>query len=160
MAKSKKNRRGPGRRPRIPVGASTDLTALAEVADDVETDVAVLLSDDPALAMGAPVAGTLDADGEPVRLPVVLFEPRRGLGATRGDGSRQELQAEAIIQAGFTRWRPATVFSEEPDWSVRQPCPASNCGKGTGCGPAAPPRPTSPGPPRPAGSARSSSSTG
>ena len=120
MAKPKKNRRGPGHRPRIPAGASIDLTVMAEVADDVETEVAVLLSDDPALAIGAPVPGTLDADGEPVRLPVVLFEPRRGLGATRGDGSRQELQAEAIIQAGFTRWRPTAVFNEEPGWSVRQ----------------------------------------
>lgn len=112
---------GPGRRGgRVPRGASTDPAAVVEVGLDVDTEVATLLSDDPALAMGPLPAGLIDAGGEPLRLPVVLFEPHRGLGITQADGSRQELQAETIIQAGFTRWRPVAAFEQLPDWTVRQ----------------------------------------
>lgn len=106
--------------PRAPRGASTDLAEIMRVADDIDAEVAALLSDDPALAMGSIPPGMVDADGEPVRLPVALFEPRRAVGLTQADGSRQELQAEYIIQSGFTRWRPLAVFDELPDWSVRQ----------------------------------------
>jgi len=113
---------GPGRRGRghrVPRGASTDPAAIIEVGLDVDTEVATLLSDDPALALGPLPAGLVDAGGEPLRLPVALFEPRRGLGITQADGSRQELQAETIIQAGFTRWRPVAAFEQLPDWTVR-----------------------------------------
>lgn len=76
---------GPGRRgrgSRVPRGASTNPAAIVDVGVDVDTEIATLLSDDPALAMGSLPAGLASADGEPLRLPVVLFEPRRGLGVT------------------------------------------------------------------------------
>ena len=119
---------GPGRRGRgrrVPSGASTDRAttdpaAIVDVGLDVDTDVATLLSDDPALALGPLPAGLIDTEGQPLRLPVVQFEPHRGLGVTQPDGSRQELQAETIIQAGFTRWRPVAAFEQLPDWTVRQ----------------------------------------
>ena len=123
MSKSKKSRpsgRGPGRRPRVPRGATTDPAEILQIGEDVDTEVAILLSDDPALAMGPLPPGLVDADGEPVRLPVVLFEPRRAIAITLPDGSSQEMQAEAIIQAGFTRWRPVVAFEQLPEWSVRQ----------------------------------------
>lgn len=104
----------------MPRGASTDPATLVDITLDVDTEIATLLSDDPALALGPLPAGLIGADGEPLRLPVVLFEPRRGLGVTQADGSRQELQAETIIQAGFTRWRPVAAFEQLEDWTVRQ----------------------------------------
>jgi len=113
-------KRKPGRRdPRVPRGASTDIAKIERILGEVETEVALRLSDDPALRIGSAV-GLLDADGEPVRLPVVLFEPRAAVGVTLPDGTRQEMQTEAIIQAGFSRWRPVTAFERLDDWSVRQ----------------------------------------
>ena len=117
---------GPGRRSsgssgrRVPRGASRDPADIVGVGLDIDTEVAALLSDDPALALGPLPAGLVGADGEPLQLPVVLFEPRRGLGVTQADDSRQELQAETIIQAGFTRWRPVAAFNQLDDWTVRQ----------------------------------------
>ena len=122
MSKSRKARPsgGGGRRPQVPRGATTDLTEIMRVGDDVDTEIAIAASDDPALAIGPLPPGLIDADGEPLRLPVALFEPRRAVGITLPDGISQEMQAEMIIQAGFTRWRPVSVFEELPDWSVRQ----------------------------------------
>jgi hypothetical protein len=119
----RKARRTAGRatsRPRAPRGAVTDYAEITRMAEQVDTEVATRLSDDPAAAMGALPPGLVDADGEPLRLPVALFEPRHAIAVSRADGSRQEMQAEMIIQSGFSRWRPVTAFEELPEWSVRQ----------------------------------------
>lgn len=83
---------------------------------DVDVDVAALLSDDLALGM-QPLRGT---GGNQPPLPVALFELRESAMASHPDGSIQELQVEAIIQAGFSRWRSVVTFEELPDWAVRQ----------------------------------------
>jgi hypothetical protein len=96
---------------RIPDGILDNPGEAEAILDDVDTDVAVLLSHDPALGMSSGAWG---------QWPIALFEPRKGVGMALPDGSLRELQAEAIIQAGFSRWRQVTVFALLPGWSVRQ----------------------------------------
>ena len=43
-------------------------------------------------------------------MPVVLFEPPKAIGMTLPGGSIQEMQAEAIIQFGFSRHRLVTAL--------------------------------------------------
>ena len=104
----------------MPRGATTDPATVIDITLDASAEIATLFSDDPALALGPLPPGLVGEDGEPLQLPVVLFEPLRALGVTQPDGSRQELQAETIIQAGFTRWRPVAAFEQLDDWTVRQ----------------------------------------
>jgi hypothetical protein len=100
------------RRPRIPRGGRpAGLRDIERIMDDVDVDVAALLSDDPALGM-QPLRGT---GGNQPPLPVALFELRESAMASHPDGSIQELQVEAIIQTGFSRWRSVVTFEELPD---------------------------------------------
>ncbi|WP_433464054.1 hypothetical protein [Spirillospora sp. CA-128828] len=114
MSKRRSHRRGPRIPDRVRQGIINDGPAdpveLERVLTDVDTEIAALLSDDPAL--GPSLGDT--------RWPLALFEPRRGVGMVHPDGSLQEMQTEAIIQAGFSRWRQLTVFEPLPGWSVRQ----------------------------------------
>lgn len=126
---SKKNPSRPARRLRRAGdgdATSTDLARIMETLHDTGTEVRCLLGDDPALGhatlggnepMSTP-AGNMSA----CPVPVVLFEPRGAVAREikGSSGPPQEMQAEAIIQAGFSRWRTVTAFEHLYDWSVRQ----------------------------------------
>src|SRR5690242_14569467 len=101
-------------RPRIPKGARRASQAeLEHIMNDVNVELAVALGDDPALGLHS-----LQAPGSNLpSLPVALFEPRRAALMSHPDGSNQELQVEAIIQAGFSRWRPVVNFEQLPEWT-------------------------------------------
>jgi hypothetical protein len=104
-------------RPRIPRGVRRASQAeLEHVMADVDVELAVALGDDPALGLHSRQA----PDSNLPSLPVALFEPRRAAMMSHPDGSAQELQVEAIIQAGFSRWRPVVNFEQLPEWTVRQ----------------------------------------
>ena len=96
---------------RIPSEALASSDEAEAILHDVDTNVAALLSRDPALCLGSAAWD---------RWPVALFEPRRGVGIALHDGSLREMQTEAIIQAGFSRWRQVTGFTLLPGWSVLQ----------------------------------------
>jgi hypothetical protein len=110
------------RRHRNPTGGDP-LRFPVEAYNRVDTEVAALLSDDPAVAIsisGWPQYGAAALAGVDNRLPVALFEPRTAVAMTMPDGTAAEVQVEMIIQAGFTRWRHAATFDLLPEWTVRQ----------------------------------------
>ncbi|MEV3925878.1 hypothetical protein [Actinomadura coerulea] len=115
MSKRRSHRRGPRIPDRIRKGVSDDGSAvdpaeLDRVLTEVDTEVAALLSDDPALG----------PDPGDERWPLALFEPRKGVGIVHLDGRVQEMQTEAIIQSGFSRWRQLTAFEQLDGWTVRE----------------------------------------
>lgn len=128
MSKKKPSRPGRYHRRRQDFGAatSTDLAKIMETLHETSTQVMCLLGDDPALGHvtlggGEPMA-TPAGNMSALPIPVVLFEPHGAVAQElKGSaGPPQEMQAEAIIQAGFNRWRTVTAFEHLYDWSVRQ----------------------------------------
>ena len=95
--KAKKPRRttGPSRpgRGRIPPDAETDLAKISKAFSEVDTEFAVLLSDDPALGLtDAHVTAVASSQvGGGRALPVAMFEPRKMIGQTLPDGTAREL---------------------------------------------------------------------
>ena len=121
--KSRSKRTAASRRSMIPPGACTDQVQIMKTYCEVDTNVRLLLADDPAL--GGPRHMTLPditpAGRRPSGpMPVALFEPSNAIALTMPGGSMQEMQAEAIIQAGFSRHRMITALEHLTEWSVRQ----------------------------------------
>jgi hypothetical protein len=121
--KSRSKRTTGSRRRMVPPGACTDPEQIVKTYCEVDTNVRLLLADD--LALGGPRYMALP-DMTPAGrhtsgpMPVALFEPPKAIGMTLPDGSMQEMQAEAIIQSGFSRHRMVTALEHLTEWSVRQ----------------------------------------
>jgi hypothetical protein len=122
MAKPKRRRPPRRQMPFPPEATTTDPAEIAKTLDSVDTRAAALLGDDPAVGNNLTSGPSVTPAGFAARgpMPIALFEPPMGVAMVQRDGTTQEMQAEMIIQAGFTRWRMVSVFEHLTDWSVRQ----------------------------------------
>jgi hypothetical protein len=90
------------------LATSLNSPGVQEILDSVNTQARAVLTFDSAMGSAS--------------LPVVLFEPLQAVGISTRAGPSREAQAEAIIQAGFTRFLLdlASGPAHLADWSVRR----------------------------------------
>lgn len=111
----------PGPGGRIP--ATTE--EMQEVLGDVEVEVRAAFSDHPAIGLDRIASGNPDGTITPVRMPVLLLEPRRAmmLDHTAADAPVREAHAEIAIADGLTRALPnsTSLLNTARDWQLRTP---------------------------------------
>src|SRR5260221_927047 len=103
----------------IPRGGTNDVAQIIEIFQDKQPEVAPRFITDPEISGTVPQPFD-EIGAPPAALPVVLFEPTEAIAVRFSNGDVAESQVDAIVQQGFSRWRPIVAFNTLDGWSVRQ----------------------------------------
>lgn len=120
---------------RLQDGERDDEATLRAAIDDTDVSARALLSDHPAIGLGARAdhhageatlsiigTGSPSEDGTTEALPVLLLEPNQSVhGLDPTTGVAYEAQVRMICQAGFTLWDSLLAVQPATGWSLSRP---------------------------------------
>ena len=120
---------------RLQAGERDDKATLLAALEDTTVAGRALLSDHPALGLGARAdhraggatlsilgTGSASEKGTTEGLPVLLLEPHRSVhGLDPETGTVQTAQVQMICEAGFTLWDSLLALQPAPGWSLSRP---------------------------------------